>query len=130
MPRGASRGLFGVRLRGVTAYIVGVGNQSTVFTGQVSPPAHSLVVDEKGIVSGVAQGRSWADLARIQSRASTRPPDVVGTSFLRNLSPVTPDAPKDETDLWLIEIDRFSTTGEDVTQAKDVQLDILVMGIR
>jgi hypothetical protein len=129
-PRSAARSLLGARVRGVAAYVEGIGDQTTVFSGTVAPPDQTVVVDEAGKLTTLTQGRVSADLSRVQSRKSVRPPDVVGISVLRNLSPFSPDKPMKEAQLWVLNIDRYSASGDDVTQATDVQLDLFLLGVR
>lgn len=118
--------LFGLRLRGVSAHSVGITDACAgVWSANLKPPVQCSVVTSRG-TRDLNQNPGCIDLGRIQTREFPKPPDVVATATLRNLSPLSAGAGNDRS--WALTLKRHSSRGKDVCDLEDLEIDLLVAG--
>lgn len=130
-PRDAFEAYSRVRLRGLSASVAhataSVDGDS--WRGTIQPPANSVYLDAEGGELTVVQAALQSDLARVAGRGASRPPDIVGMSHLRNMSPLSPTAAQDARSAWHLVIERESVFGKDILEVTDVCLDLMVSGL-
>jgi hypothetical protein len=108
-----------VRLRGISAFVVGK-KASGVWRVTVTPPKNSKCRTLSGIDKDVSQvGGLTCRLWRVTTRDSAQPPDIAGTTALRNVCPFTTAADK-----WKVHLENRSSDGTDVSNLDDLQIDL------
>jgi hypothetical protein len=131
LPESAVARYWGIRLRGVSCYAVGMTeSKSGVWRGELHLPRRALVSDATGYKAQVFQPGVASELGRISTRSSPRPADVAGTSRLRNRSPIS--WPDEEDDSTFFELCIFgpSSSGTNPNSLSDVSLDLFMSGYR
>jgi hypothetical protein len=119
------------RLRGIAVSLAGNKiNDIDNWSGSIRAPKKAVILGAKRIESAVDQPALVADLARVQKRLPTRQPDFVGTSHMRNLSPISANKPGDQNlngdSSWVITLRKLSSFGTDILGVDDLILEFLV----
>lgn len=111
-----------VRLRGISAFVVGDSAKGNIWTAAITPPRNSTCRHMPNSVFPLGHEVKLDQtkippcrLGRIETRDSTRPPDVVGISALHNVSPFG---------TWHISLSPVSSTGTPTKSLADVQIDL------
>jgi hypothetical protein len=120
--------LYAVKLRGLSASVCSDNIKPGDAWRGTRPPRSSMIVMHDGTSVVVSQDSLPCDLGRVTDRACPRPPDLVGTSQLRNLSPLSPPNESSSDSAWLLTIERISMLGTDIVSVEDIALDLLVNG--
>ncbi len=113
------------RLRGVSAFIVGPASE-VCWRGEIVPPTKATQRDAAQTLVPVQQTGRKCDLARVLPRMAMSAPDVVGTTLLRNLSPISGTAEQGDAARWHVQI-RTPAVGS-LNKLKDIQIDLLCAG--
>jgi hypothetical protein len=97
--------------------------------GRIYPPSKAVFTDQSGKETAVTQQSMPCDLARIAARGLSRPPDMVGLSHLRNISPLSPSGDATPESAWKLSVSRVSVFGKDLLEITDLSLDLMVSGL-
>jgi hypothetical protein len=109
------RGQSHLRLRGVSAHIV--GDTKGCWEIRLKPPLVSFIrhSDGKQVALEEQKGVRTVIFGRTQRRDFGKEADLVGLSALRNISPLGD---------WTIEVEEKSTAGEPLDRLKGVEIDL------
>ncbi|MGO4552082.1 hypothetical protein AB4059_13420 [Lysobacter sp. 2RAF19] len=131
LPESAVESYWGIRLRGVSCYAVGMNEANVgVWRGELHLPRRALVSSASGRKSEVFQPGVASELGRISTRSSPRPADVAGTSRLRNRSPISWSDGTDNDTSFELSIFGPSSSGANANSLSDVSLDLFMSGYR
>jgi hypothetical protein len=125
------RELRGVRVRGVMLSVLDTrAADADSWTGKITAPKSAISCDSAGARHQFIQILKPVDAGRIFNRSSTRAPDLIGISELRNASPFGDLGSVTTADRsWRMEISGKSLLGASATNLTDVIVEVVVSGV-